>query len=388
MRKISSKFFYALSIFISQLFLIKSNKIFDYSHKKGSRLSIHAGPLSSRSAIIPYGYSKLNICNSIRLKRVEDTLGEILTGNLYYSTEYLAKINEDTFCNILCYNNFTEEDVSFIQKLIRRRYFSNLVADKLPAGMIHFNNMTKQTRLSYFEGIPLGFSKNDQFYIYNHLQFHILLNKVSEDKYNVVGFNVLPMSIEHNGSSPNCVGRAKLLLDNFNKPHQVLKEGRTLFTYDVVYEYSDIPFASRWDHYRISKASIHWTGIFISEFLVGIATVFVIYLLRKNLRRDIDTYNYRVSQFEDINEYDWKQVAGDVFRPPRINRMLLSSMLGTGCQLLSMISITLLLGKYSFICAKSSGIDNKSTTYKTSDFVFPTFFIISKYSSFDFVTTS
>ena len=307
MRKISSKFFYALSIFISQLFLIKSNKIFDYSHKKGSRLSIHAGPLSSRSAIIPYGYSKLNICNSIRLKRVEDTLGEILTGNLYYSTEYLAKINEDTFCNILCYNNFTEEDVSFIQKLI------------------------------------------DQFYIYNHLQFHILLNKVGEDKYNVVGFNVLPMSIEHNGSSPNCVGRAKLLLDNFNKPHQVLKEGRTLFTYDVVYEYSDIPFASRWDHYRISKASIHWTGIFISEFLVGIATVFVIYLLRKNLRRDIDTYNYRVSQFEDINEYDWKQVAGDVFRPPRINRMLLSSMLGTGCQLLSMISITLFLGVFGFM---------------------------------------
>ena len=349
MKKISSKFFYSITIFIAQLFLIKSNKIFDYSHLKGTKLSIHAGPLSSRSAIIPYGYPKLNICNSKRIKRVEDTLGEILTGNLYYSTEYLTKVNEDTFCNILCYSNLTENDVHFWQKLIRRRYFINLVADKLPAGLIYYNNKTKQTTLSYFEGIPLGYRKNDQYYIYNHLQFHILLNKIDEDRYNVVGFNILPMSIEHNGSIPNCVGKAKLLLENFNRAPQALKEGKILFTYDVVYEYSDIPFASRWDHYRVSRASIHWTGIVISEFLVGISTIFVIYLLRKNLRRDIDTYNYRVSQFEDINEYDWKQVAGDVFRPPRINAMLLSSMIGTGCQLLSMITITLLLAVVGFM---------------------------------------
>jgi len=349
MKKINSKFFYAITIFISQLFRIKSNKIFDYSHLKGTKLSIHAGPLSSRSAIIPYGYPKLNICNSKRIKRVEDTLGEILTGNLYYSTEYLTKVNEDTFCNILCYSNLTEKDVHFWQKLIRRRYFINLVADKLPAGLIHYSNMTKQTTLSYFEGIPLGYRKNDHFYIYNHLQFHILLNKIDEDRYNVVGFNILPMPIKHDGANPNCVGRAKLLLENFNKSPQALKEGKILFTYDVVYEYSDIPFASRWDHYRVSRASIHWTGIVISEFLVGISTIFVIYLLRKNLRRDIDTYNYRVSQFEDINEYNWKQVAGDVFRPPRINIMLLSSMIGTGCQLLSMISITLLLAVVGFM---------------------------------------
>ena len=101
MKKISTKLYYAISIFIVQLFLIKSNKIFDYSHLKGSKLSIHAGPLSSRSAIIPYGYTKLNIGNSKRIKRVEDTLGEILTGNLYYSTEYLTKVNEDTFCIII-----------------------------------------------------------------------------------------------------------------------------------------------------------------------------------------------------------------------------------------------------------------------------------------------
>ena len=349
MKKISSNFFYIFSFLVTQILLAKSNRIFDYSHLKGSKLNINAGPLSSKRAIIPYSFTKLHICNSKRLERMEDTLGEILTGNKFYSTEYLAKVNEDTFCNILCFNNFTERDVHFYKKLIMRRYFVNMVVDKLPAGLILYSNLTKQTMIRYFDGIPIGYIKNNTFYIYNHLQFHILLNKVDTDKYNVVGFNILPMSIEHDEDTPKCVTRANLLLQNFNRSPQPLKEGRTLFTYDVIFEYSDIPFASRWDHYKISRASIHWTGIFISEFLVGIATVFVICLLRKNLRKDIDSYNYRVSQFEDINEYDWKQVAGDVFRPPRINKLLLSSLIGTGCQLLSMLSFTLFLAVIGFM---------------------------------------
>ena len=349
MKKISSNFFCIFSFLVTQILLAKSNRIFDYSHLKGSKLSINAGPLSSKRAIIPYSFTKLHICNSQRLQRMEDTLGEILTGNRFYSTEYLAKVNEDTFCNILCYNNFTERDVNFYKKLIMRRYFLNMVVDKLPAGLILYNNETQQTMIRYFDGIPIGYIKNNTFYIFNHPQFHILLNKIDDDRYNVVGFNILPISIEHDEDNPKCVTRANLLLQNFNKSPQTLKEGRILFTYDVIYEYSDIPFASRWDHYKISKASIHWTGIFISEFLVGIATLFVIYLLRKNLRKDIDSYNYRVSQFEDINEYDWKQVAGDVFRPPSVNKLLLSSMIGTGCQLLSMISFTLFLAVIGFM---------------------------------------
>ena len=43
--------------------LIKSNAIFDYSHSKGEPLNILAGSLSSYRAIIPYEYTKLNICH-------------------------------------------------------------------------------------------------------------------------------------------------------------------------------------------------------------------------------------------------------------------------------------------------------------------------------------
>ena len=343
------KKFIFISLVIYQFAFITSNSIFDYSHEKGDSLNILAGALSSYRAIIPFGYNKLNICQSKKIYKAEDTLGEILTGDSYYTTGYTANTNEDKFCQVLCYNTFDEKNVKIYKKLIKRRYFSNWVVDKLPAGMILYNQETQHTSLKYFNGIPLGFYSNESYYIYNHLQFHILLNKVDENKYNVVGFNILPLSIKHDDSNPICSKTAKDMLQNFELSHQPLTEGNILFTYDVVFEYSDITFASRWDHYKTSKSSIHWTGIFISEILVCFASFFIICLLKHNVNNDIDYYNYRVSNIEEIDEYDWKQVAGDVFRPPSVNPLLLSSLLGTGIQLLTMFTITLCLGVFGFM---------------------------------------
>ena len=84
----------------------------------------------------------------------------------------------------------------------------------------------------------------------------------------------------------------------------------------------------------------------ICDIVVTSVTVIVICVLRKNLNNDITSYNYRVSQLEDIQDYDWKQLSGDVFRPPSKNVLLLSGMLGTVVQLLSMFTICLFLGVY------------------------------------------
>ena len=353
MSKIYSYFYFLILLYLINF--TKSNSIFDYSHAKGEDLEILAGSLSSRRAIIPYGYTKLNICQSRKIISVEDTLGEILTGESYYTTGYKAKTNEDQLCQVLCYNNFSEKNIKIYEKLIKRRYFSNWIVDKMPAGRIVYNQETKQTSLKYFQGIPLGFFIDGKIYIYNHLQFHILLNKIDEDKFNVVGFNVLPMSIKHDKDKPICATELKLLLNNFNKPFQPLEEGNILFTYDVIYEYSDITYATRWDHYKPSKEKIHWAGIYISELLVALVSIFVVIILKKNIKGDIDSYNYRVSQFEEINEYDWKQVSGDVFRPPSVNVLLLSSIIGTGSQLLAMFSIILFLGVLGFMNPEKRG---------------------------------
>ena len=342
---------YSLLLFyiITQFVLINTNAIFDYSHNKGEPLSIQAGSLSSRRGIIPYGYTRLKICQSQKIVKAEDTLGEILTGEILYSTDYIANTNVEDFCKVLCYNTFDEKTVNLIKKLIRRRYFTNWVVDKLPAGLILYNKETKQTSLEYFNGIPLGYRENGVFYIYNHYQFHILLNKIEEDRFNVVGFNILPISIKHNKDVAVCAKDEKSILENLEKEPQPLVEGNILFTYDVVYEYSDITLASRWDHYKTARAGIHWTGIILSEVLIVQISIIIITVLCIKLRADISSYNYRVSNLEEINEYDWKQISGDVFRPPSVNVLLLSSMLGTGTQLYLMLAATLFFGLFGFM---------------------------------------
>ena len=341
-------FFSSLLIFINSSFFTP-NSIFDYSHTKNEPLNILAGSLSSLTAIIPFDYTKLQICNSKKYEKAEDTLGEILTGESLYVTGYSAYTNKDEYCQTLCYNQFSPQQIKIIQKLIMRHYSTNWFLDKLPAGRIIYDPLINNTKVRYYRGIPLGFENGGIFYIYNHLQFHVLLNKIGEDRFNVVGFNILPMSIMHNKENATCALDETTVGNNFKLRPQPLNQSEILFTYDVIYEYSDITLASRWDHYNTSKRSIHWTGIVICEVILIVVTLIVICVLRKNLNSDITSYNYRVSQLEDIQDYDWKQVSGDVFRPPNKNVLLLSVMLGTGAQLLSMFTISLFLGVFGFM---------------------------------------
>ena len=342
-------FYYYLILLFSKIIFINSNSIFDYSHKKGDSIEILAGSLSSKINIIPYSYTKLSICQSERYSKAEDTLGEILTGEILYTTEYKVNINEEKFCQILCNNIFSDQQVDLMRRLIKRRYFTNWIVDKLPAGLIKYNAINKEFSIEYSNGIPLGFIKEDTIYIYNHFQLHILLNKLEDDSYNVVGFNILPLSIKHDGNMPKCPKNTSELVQNFDKNNQPLVSGDILFTYDVFFEYSDITLASRWDHYGTSKASIHWTGIIISEIIFFCISIILIIILCKILNKDISTYNYRISQFEDINEYDWKQVSGDVFRPPAVKPELLASMLGTGVQLYLMAAASLFFGFFVYL---------------------------------------
>ena len=316
--------------------------------------------MSSNNYIIPYSYNRLKICNLKRIKRAEDNLGEILTGEDLYVSEYTANINENKFCEVLCNNYFRKSTIRKIKRLIDRNYYSNWYVDKLPAGLIYYNYDTKKTETNYFYGIPLGKKEKDKYIIYNHLHFKILLNKIADKKYNVVGLGILPMSMKHNGTNAIC---EKKYDENFNfksivKEHEVLnseEEQSILYTYDIVFEYSNITLASRWDHYRSSDTKIHWTGIIISTLILIILTSIIAFLLTKIIKKDIENYNYQVVQMEDIdniksiNENNWKQVSGDVFRPPRVNKMLLSSIIGTGVQLFLMLAIVLFLGTIGFV---------------------------------------
>ena len=342
-------FYINLLILLNIFNSIISKGILDYSHDINSELQIQAGALSSINGIIPFSYEKLKICDIKKITKAEDTLGEILTGEKIFSTEYLAKTGNDSFCETLCYNEFDENSLKLIITLIKRKYFINWYLDKLPAGLLSFDVNKKASNIDYFTGIPLGYIQDDQIYIYNHLQFHILINEVSKKKFNVVGFNILPMSLSHNESNALCAKEGKNLLKNFDIQPQPLTGEKILFTYDVIFEKSNKTFALRWDHYKTSNTKIHWIGIFLSESIIFGLTLFIIIVLVKNIKTEIDVYNTQIINFEFADYYTWKELSGDVFRAPLKNAMLLSAIIGNGFQLFCMLSVILFLGSLGFL---------------------------------------
>ena len=341
-------FFFRINILFDLFILINSKGILDYSHDIHSELEIQAGALSSINGIIPFSYEKLKICDTKKIMKAEDTLGEILTGERIFSTGYIAQTGNDSYCETLCYNQFDEEELNLIKTLIKRNYFINWYLDKLPAGLINFDKENKVTNVDYFKGIPLGYIENEQYYIYNHLQFHILINEINNKKFNVVGFNILPLSLKHKKDKEVCANDSKKLLDNFNVEPQSLTDEQILFTYDIIFEKSNNSFALRWDHYKTSNSKIHWIGIFLSQSIIFGLTIIIIFVLVKNINSEIDLYNNQIINFEFVDYYTWKELSGDVFRAPLRKAMLLSSIIGNGFQLFFMLTFTLCLGSFGF----------------------------------------
>ena len=340
--------FLGLILLFNSFISIFSKGILDYSHEFGSELQIQAGALSSINGIIPFSYEKLKICDIKKVVKAEDTLGEILTGEKIFNTGYVAKTGNNSLCEVLCYNQFDQESSHLIKTLIKSNYFINWYLDKLPAGLINYNK-EKKTTIDYFKGIPLGYMENDKFFIYNHLQFHILINEINDEKFNVVGFNILPISINHNGEKEICAKETKQLLDNFNIEPQPLTQEKILFTYDIIFEKSNNTFALRWDHYKTSNTQIHWIGIFLSQIVIFGLSIIIIMVLVKNINTEVDMYNNQIVNFEFVDYYTWKELSGDVFRAPLKNPMLLSAIIGNGFQLFCMLTITLGLGSFGFL---------------------------------------
>lgn len=72
-------------------------------------------------------------------------------------------------------------------------------------------------------------------------------------------------------------------------------------------------------------------------------------ILLRTVHRDISRYN-AIDLDEDVQEdFGWKLVHGEVFRPPR-RRMLLSVVVGSGSQMAAMTGVTLReLFSFSFV---------------------------------------
>lgn len=120
-------------------------------------------------------------------------------------------------------------------------------------------------------------------------------------------------------------------------------EIKIAYTYSVSFEEDDkIRWASRWDYILESMPHTHiqWFSIMNSLVIVLFLSGMVAMIMLRTLHKDIARYNQMDSTEDAQEEFGWKLVHGDIFRPPR-KGMLLSVFLGSGTQILIMTFVTL-----------------------------------------------
>jgi transmembrane 9 superfamily protein 2/4 len=327
---------------------------------KDDEVDIKAVKLTSDKAQLPYDYYTLPFCKSDgHLNYKSENLGEILRGDRIVNTPYKVQFLHDSACMVVCGGDkdkpLSPGDVRNFAEKIKDEYSVHLIADNLPVATPFKNIHTQLTE--YEVGYRLGAIQDGQVVIYNYLQFVFRYHHIVEEGlYRIVGFEVYPRSVSAEDMDTTELGTCRV---KSNEPRPLIlkpnTEQRVTFAYEVEWEESPIKWASRWDVYLARKdGQIHWFNIVNALIIVLLMTGIVTVILIRTLRRDIAKYNAEEDMESHLEESGWKMVHGDVFRPPKYPK-LLSTLVGSGIQILSMFGVTIGLAMLGFLSPASRG---------------------------------
>ncbi|KAF8906510.1 hypothetical protein CPB84DRAFT_1959938 [Gymnopilus junonius] len=287
-------------------------------------------------------------------KKQPESLGSILFGDRIFNSPYGIKMLQDNdTCRTLCLvNDVTAEEAKFINDRIREDYAINWLIDGLPAAEMKIESKTKE--LFFDMGFNLGNNEGKHQNLpafNNHYEIVLRYHKPTPNTFRVVGVLVWPTSIGGTQTAaPNCDAR--------NAQPLILSEDHAQdirYTYRISWNESDTPWATRWDNYlHIFDPRIHWFSLINSIVVVVLLCAMVSMILVRSVSRDINRYN-AIDISEDVQEdWGWKLVHGEVFRPPA-RPLPLSVLVGNGSQLAAMASVTLVFALLGFLSPSNRG---------------------------------
>jgi transmembrane 9 superfamily protein 2/4 len=244
-----------------------------------------------------------------------------------------------TTCQLLCKQKIPSSDLEFIKGAISEGYLVNWLVDGLPAAQY-------ADRVSI--GFQLGYvSEPEKVALNNHYDITISVHKQKlENRYTVVGVEVDPKSLRTRSDCTKS-GAEPLLLGSESVDME--------YSYTLKFKLSDTEWGTGWDHYlKMTDQKVHWFGMIDSVLVAFMLSGIVSMILFRTLRRDIIRYNELDVNEEAHEDFGWKLVHGDVFRPPR-HRLLLSLLIGNGCQILLMSLCTIGFAALGFLSPASRG---------------------------------
>lgn len=313
-----------------------------------------------------------------------DNLGEVLAGDRMESSPYDLRFKKNHNCQILCKKEYSEKQTKKMQKFIENDYKIQFWIDNLPGAQKFYyvlenekgetvdtsdmkdKNKEGDLLYRYDRGYLIGEKTNNGHAIFNHLRFTISYHDEpgSYEGSRIVGFEFEPFSVKHQyagawkGKSTYLTTCNAQHLVSDDMKHQYLEEGNeVIYSYDVKYVQSATKWAQRWNiYFRDANPDneIHWFSIINSLMIVVFLTGMVAMIMIRTLRRDISKYNEDTA--DDLaEETGWKLVHGDVFRPPSFSPMLLSIMVGTGHQMLTIAMAIVVFASFGFLSPANRG---------------------------------
>lgn len=250
------------------------------------------GPYHNRQET--YSYFSLPFCAGPKesIGHYHETLGEALQGTeLEFSgldIDFKGDLKKTEYCTV----KLSEEKYQAFVYAVKNHYWYQMYIDDLPIWGI----------------VGEIDEKGDGFYVWTHKKFDI-------------GYNEKQI-VDVNLTSENKVK---------------LEPGVTLsFSYELKWSPSSIKYEKRFDKYldpNFFQHRIHWFSIFNSFMMVIFLVGLVSMILMRTLRKDYARYS-KEDDLDDMekdlgDEYGWKQVHGDVFRPTS-KAMLFSALIGSG----------------------------------------------------------
>ncbi|XP_043510092.1 transmembrane 9 superfamily member 2 isoform X2 [Frieseomelitta varia] len=351
-----------------------------------SEIKLYVNRLNTEKYVIPYEYHHFDFCPSDEAQSPVENLGQVVFGERIrpspYQLEFMKNVKCDTVCKKTYHggNRDSEKKLEFLKKGMAFNYQHHWIVDNMPVTWCY---QLEDERQYCSTGFPMGcfsresrsqmdtcsingaYNKPKTYYLFNHVDLTITYHSgVKEDwgsafKENggrIISVKVVPRSIKHTpGRIPDCEYKVPLEI-----PHGALPSGQELsviYTYSVTYtENSTIKWSSRWDYILESMphTNIQWFSILNSLIIVLFLSGMVAMILLRTLHKDIARYNQIESGEDAHEEFGWKLVHGDVFRPPR-KGMLLSVLLGSGVQVFYMTLVTLAFACLGFLSPANRG---------------------------------
>ncbi|GFQ96810.1 transmembrane 9 superfamily member 3 [Trichonephila clavata] len=253
------------------------------------------GPYHNRQET--YAYFSLPFCTGPKksIDHYHETLGEALLGVELEISGFEIHFRANSPKNPYCDVDLNEEKLQAFIYAVKNHYWYQMYLDDLPVwGIV---GEYEETENSY--------------YLWTHKKFDIGYN----------GDQIVDV---------NLTSEAKVKLE---------KGKKITFTYEVNWKPSNVKFEDRFDKYldpSFFQHRIHWFSIFNSFMMVIFLVGLVSMILMRTLRKDYARYS-KDEEMDDMerdlgDEYGWKQVHGDVFRPP-VYPTLFTALIGSGYQI-------------------------------------------------------